>query len=326
MLQLEAVGLDETTITCTLATLQETAACPQCAQSSPAKHRRYVRSVADLPWAGMKIRLAIHARKFFCRDPSCPQRIFTERLPDIVAPRARRTQRRGQEQRQLALEQRAEAAARTASRQGMPVSPRTLLRLVRARPAGPRSTPCVLGVDDFAFRKGQVYGTIRIDIERHQPIDLVPERTATVLADWLTAHPGVELARAIVRPSMPRVPVGVLRTRCRLLTDSICCRTCGNWCNACWSRTRLRSRPPLVLRSRLVLRSPQQPRQTAETSRQFNQLHPQVPEHPHSSNDLLGVPAVWPSTRRSETWTHRVRPSMPLPTTWGSPARRSGAC
>jgi len=193
MLQLEAVDLDQTTITCTLATLQETAPCPQCAQSSHAKHSRYLRSVADLPWAGMKIRLAIRARKFFCRTPACPQRIFTERLPAIVAPRARRTQRLALEQRQLALEQSAEAAARTARRQGMPISPRTLLRLVRAAPICTPSTPRVLGVDDFAFRKGHVYGTILVDIERHQPIDLLPERTASVLADWLAEHPGVEI-------------------------------------------------------------------------------------------------------------------------------------
>src|SRR4051794_23344355 len=147
MLQLEAIDLDQTAITCTLATLRETADCPQCAQPSHTKHSRYVRSVADLPWAGMKIRLAIHARKFFCRTPDCPQRIFAERLPTIVAPRARRTERLGREQRQLALEQSAEAAARTASRQGMPVSPRTLLRLVRASPADSHSTPRVLGVD-----------------------------------------------------------------------------------------------------------------------------------------------------------------------------------
>lgn len=193
LLQLDAVNLDETTITCTLATLHETADCPQCAQPSHAKHSRYVRSVADLPWAGMKIRLAIHARKFFCRTPACPQRIFAERLPTIVAPRARRTQRLGLEQRQLALEQSAEAAARTARRQGMPVSPRTLLRLVRAYPTGTASTPRVLGVDDFAFRKGHVYGTILVDIERHKPIDILPERTASVLADWLAEHPGVEI-------------------------------------------------------------------------------------------------------------------------------------
>jgi len=190
--------LDETTVTNQTIDLELTAVklqalCPCCSQPSSAIHSHYARTIADLAWASISVRLRAHVRKFFCRNPACERKVFTERFPLLVAPSARRTQRLATEQRQLALDQGGEAAARTAGRQGMPISPRTLLRLVRRIPAPAYPTPRILGVDDFAFRKGQHYGTLLVDLQQHQPIDLLADRSAAGLARWLQQHPGVEI-------------------------------------------------------------------------------------------------------------------------------------
>ena len=80
-----------------------------------------------------------------------------------------------------------------ARRLAMPLSPDTLLRLIRAVSLKPAEAPRVLGVDDFAFRRGQQYGTIICDLERGCAIDLLPDRQAETLAGWLKEHPGVEI-------------------------------------------------------------------------------------------------------------------------------------
>lgn len=191
-LDLDEIYTDEQQIAFMLTSIQ-CAACPQCHQPSHAPHSWYQRRIADLPCAGMTVCLHVQVRKFFCRNSGCPQVVFSERLSSMAAPYARRTQRLCQEQQRLGLDLGGEVGARTAQRQGMPVSADTILRLVCQAALPERSTPRTLGVDDWAIRKGTTYGTILVDLERHQPVDLLPDRTAATLERWLKDHPGVEI-------------------------------------------------------------------------------------------------------------------------------------
>src|SRR5262245_9032356 len=137
--------------------------------------------------------LHLTARKFFCKNADCPRVVFCERLPELVPRHARSTSRLADVQRAIAFALGGEPGSRLAAKLGLPSSPATLLRRAKQAALTPVATPRVLGVDDWAWRKGQRYGTLLVDLERGRVIDLLPGRDGEALRQWLKDHPGVEV-------------------------------------------------------------------------------------------------------------------------------------
>src|SRR5260370_39758026 len=190
LLQLEAEGK---VITATVKTTALEVRCPLCERRSTQVHSHYQRVLADLPWMGCAMRLVLHVRRFFCPNPDCQRQIFTERLPSVVAPYARRTLRLQDLFTLIGFALGGEAGQRLVEGMGLVTSPDTLLRLVHVAQETSHPTPRVLGVDDFSFRRRISFGTILIDLEKRVPVDLLPDREAETFAKGLMAHPGLEI-------------------------------------------------------------------------------------------------------------------------------------
>ncbi len=192
-LKLTRVEVSDQQLTVLVTSTNPLTCCPVCQTASRQVHCYYSRTITDLCWANLRVRLQLRVRRFVCSNPLCPRRTFAERLGEQIKAYARRTKRCESQLQTIGLMLGGNAGARLAKLMGMSVSSDTLLRLVRALEVPKRAVPQVLGIDDFALRKGQKYGTVLVDLERQHLVDLLPDREKATVTAWLKAHPGVKL-------------------------------------------------------------------------------------------------------------------------------------
>jgi transposase len=190
----DEVSSDDAGVVITVRPTSTGSACPECGRVSERVHSRYRRRLTDLPMAGRPVGILVIARRFRCDAVLCGRRIFAERFDrDVLAPWGRRTARLDHIVHHLALALGGRPAASLARRLMLPVSNDTLLRVVRRRGSPRFLPPTVIGIDDWAWRRNQRYGTIICDLERRKTIALLPDREPATAQDWLSDQSQIEI-------------------------------------------------------------------------------------------------------------------------------------
>jgi transposase len=193
-LVVEQVQLCDEIIHLTVRCAAAGANCTRCGAWSAAIHSGYERALGDLPIAGRRAVVDLRVRRFRCHDPDCPRRTFAEQAPVLAERYAHRTLRLRSMLQAIGLALGGRPGSRHCQRLAMPTGRTTLLRMVRALSERPiAAAPRVLGVDEFALRRGRRYGTILVDVGTHRVVDLLEDPSADALIEWLGKHPGTEV-------------------------------------------------------------------------------------------------------------------------------------
>ena len=167
--------------------------CPRCGAGTSQVHGYYGRTAADVPADGRPVVVQVRVRRMRCPAPGCPVQTFREQVPGVLDRYQRRTTRLAGQAGAVVRQLAGRAGAALLTSLGVPLSRHTALRVLLGLPLPEVSVPRVLGVDDFALRRGQAYATVLIDAETGQRVDVLPGRTADVLEAWLRDHPGAQV-------------------------------------------------------------------------------------------------------------------------------------
>lgn len=159
--------------------------CPLCSEVSWSLHSHYRRVLRDAPCAGRRVQLVLTMRKFYCRNPLCERKVFTERLPAFVEPWARMTIRYCEQITSIGLATSGKGGTRLAARLGIHTTRQTILRHIMALSDNSTGVILFLGIDDFSFRRGCHFGTILVNLESRRVVDLLPDREVETSAAWM---------------------------------------------------------------------------------------------------------------------------------------------
>lgn len=204
---------------------KSSAECPLCGNRSRKKHSTQSRHILDLPILGKQVHLIFSCDKYYCVNPSCKRKIFVTPIDGFRA-RARRTLRLDEQIREISREMSFNGASRTLKNLNINCSSSTCGRIFKSTSiSSPPSSPTHIGIDDFAYKKGQVYGTVIVDLNTGQPLDLLDSRESSAITDWLKNHKsvkyisrdgGLNFKRGI---ESSKAEVSQIRDRFHLMTD-----------------------------------------------------------------------------------------------------------
>ena len=218
-------------------TRRASAPCPGCGTLSRRIHSYYTRRPADLPVGDRPTRFRLQVKRFRCLNPRCAQATFAEHLPGFLERYSRRSVRLVAALEAVAFALGGQAGCHLTQHLKMPCSGDTLLRLIRRAGQPPSDPPRVIGVDDWAKHRGQVYGTILVDLERRRTIDLLGDRRVETLMEWLRQQPGVQVITRDGSPEYRQAVETAGRSAGRSPIGGTCSRTWGTHWSAWWSAT-----------------------------------------------------------------------------------------
>jgi len=213
-MEIDQIQITDTGLVVEVSSTHPQSCCPLCSQPSSYVHSHYDRTLKDAPCVGRQLQLRLSVRRFFCRNPLCLRKVFTERLPDLAEPWARMTTRLREQITSIGLATCGKGGVRLGDRLGIETSRNTTLRRIMDVPDDARASVVYLGIDDFSFRRGYKFGTILVDLESHRPIDLLPDRQAETSAAWMRDNPEIQVvsrdrASAYAKAASEAVPQAI---------------------------------------------------------------------------------------------------------------------